>query len=507
MSDREYELKFTIDPDAVDRLLSHPALAGANRARRETRLVSTYFETSDEALRQRRISLRVRRDEAGSVQTLKRAGSSRVDRDEWERVGGGSQPDAAWLSGLPVGASCRKVLARPLRPRFTVDVRRSVFPIDYHGAILEGALDQGEIRAGNAGMPVSEFEIEWKSGSRAAVLALAHELARDLPLTLSLMSKAERGYALAEGSAGKPSAALALGQARRAEIAPAFGAVVQSCLHMLLANASLVASEDPAEAVHKTRIAARRLRGLFQLFKPVLRREALTPLMRDLKWLSHKLGAARDADVFQAATFDPAVAAGLPGAATLAGIMREHQEATRQALREALASHRGRKLPLAILALSEDGVRPQFREARYLPFVKKRLAKRRRSVLVHARHLSRLPSEAVHDLRKRAKTLRYNLDLMRTADQAFSRGGLRRLQAALGELQETLGALHDGEAMREHLRTVVFGQERAGAAGRASPSEAAFAAGMIAAQVSHPRKQIRQARKIVRSIRDISLLR
>ena len=507
MSDREYELKFTIGAHLTDRLLSHPAIADTVPSARETRLLSTYFDTPDEALRQRRISLRVRRDENGIVQTLKRSGSSKVDRDEWERIGGGPDPDLDWIKGLPVGKSLRKVLVQPLRPRFGVEVRRSVFLIDYGGGTLEGALDVGEIRAGDASLPVSEFEIEWKSGSRAAVAALGCELARDLPLMLSLTSKAERGYALADGSAGRPTSAVSLGQARGARIAPAFKSAVQSCLQMLLANASLLAGDDPIEAVHKTRIATRRLRGLFQLFKPVLHHEKLAPLRRDLKWLSRHLGAARDADVFQGSTLDPAAAAGLPGADVLADIMRQHQVDARDALRDALGSSRGRLLPLAILAFSEEGLRPRFRESRYRPFVERRLARRLRALDAGARKLSRLPGDALHEVRKRAKTLRYNLDLLRDDKNRLSSGRLRRLQAQLGTLQETLGDLHDGEALRDHLRATVFDRQSTGVGDEESGRQAAFAAGLIGAQASRPRKTIKHARKVVRLIRKAAVLR
>jgi triphosphatase len=483
LDDREYELKFEIDPRDADRLMAHPALAEGLAAHGGSRLVSTYFDTADALLRTRRISLRVRRSDQGTVHTLKRSGASIVDRDEWECAASAARPDAAWLRSTPLKALFRGHRVDELDPQFTVEVRRTTMPIRFNGAVIEGAFDQGEIRAKDRALPVSEFELELKTGSTDAVLALARELVRDLPLVLSLSSKSERGYGLADASWGRPTKALALTLTDDMTIAQAFEAIVQACLHALLVNAALIPTAEALEATHKARIALRRLRGALKLFKPALRQGALDALNQEIKWIADVLGTARDADVFQSEVFDPAEAdAAIPGAADLATIMRGMQGQAHTDLQAALRSQRWRLLVLDLLAFSRDGVRKADRDAGYRPFVKNRLEHSRRALAKQADGLSDMTSEALHDIRKKAKMLRYNLDFFEEAKK-LGRGSkpFRRLQDDLQVLQETLGALHDHDAMRDHLRAVMVERDVPPGTPFAFWKSAAFAAGMIAA--------------------------
>lgn len=499
-------MKFEIDPRDADRLMSHPALADAFRDRGSSRLVSTYFDTSEGLLRARRISLRVRRSGDCTWHTLKRSGASIVDRDEWERAASAARPDAAWLRSTPLKKLFQGQRIDELDPQFTVEVRRTTFPIRFHGADIEGALDLGEIRAKDRSLPVSEFELELKAGSADAVLAFARELVRDLPLVLSLSSKSERGYGLADATWGQPTKAIALDLADDMTIAQAFEAIVQACLQSLLLNAALIAGGEALEATHKARIALRRLRGALKLFKPVLRQQSLTALNRDIKWMSERLGTARDADVFQSEVFDPAESDGsVPGAADLATIMRGIQRQARGDLREVLHSQRWRLMLLDVLAFSNDGVRDARRHAGYRPFVKKRLEHSRKALAKQAEGLSGLSSDALHDVRKTAKMVRYNLDFFEHAKKlGAGRKAFRRLQDDLQVLQETLGTLHDHEALRDHLRATMVERDVPVGTPFAFWKSAAFAAGMIAARPTQS-ATLKRAAKAARRIAKASV--
>ena len=506
LNDREYELKFEIESGDVDRLLSHPALRDAPQDQGTSRLVSTYFDNADGALRARRISLRVRRSDDRTVHTLKRSGASIVDRDEWECEAGAARPDAAWLQSTPLQALFRGRRVDELEPQFTVEVRRTTFQIRAHGADIEGALDRGEIRAKDRSLPVSEFELELKTGSADAVLTLARDLVRDLPLVLSLSSKSERGYGLADGTWGRATKALALVLTDGMTIARAFEAIVQACLHALLVNAALIPSQEALEATHKARIALRRLRGALKLFKPVLEQGALDTLTHDIKWIAGQLGTARDADVFQTEVFDPAEAdQAIPGATDLATIMRGLQRQAHADLQDALRSQRWRLLLLDLLAFSTEGVRQDKRDAGYRPFVQKRLEHSRHALAKNATILSTMPSEAMHEVRKSAKMLRYNLDFFEDAKK-LGRGSrsFHRLQADLQVLQETLGTLHDHDAMRDHLRAVMVERDVPVGTPFAFWKSASFAAGMIAARPTQG-AALKSATKAARRIAKASL--
>ena len=490
---REFELKFAIAPRDVHRLLSNPDVTAPAV---EQRLRSTYFDTTDAVLRRHGISLRVRRSGASVIHTVKRAGPSIVDRGEWEHEGGDGAPDLGWLRTTPLKhLFSKKRVARHLQPRFTVDVERSVFALAQDDTRIEGALDRGTIETRAGSLPVSEFELELKTGRPDAVLALARGLARDVPMVLSLASKSERGYERAASTWGHPTKALQLRLREDMTLAEAFEAVTQACLRLLLANVALIGGGEDAEAVHKSRIALRRLRAALELFEPLLRRRWRRTLLVNVKWMSRKLGAARDADVFL-----EQVAADVEGedGRDLIGLMRDAQGAARQALGAALASPRWRLLLLDLVDASLCGVRRGPRDRPLRPFLDARLAARRRSLAKRSRDMKTLSPEAMHDVRKRAKMLRYTCDF--ASDGAGLVSGLksfRRLTDDLQVLQEALGTIHDREALHERLREDVIGRD-----GGAGPSGAVRAAAeRIVTRKTRSRRALREARAASRRIR------
>ena len=64
----------------------------------------------------------------------------------------------------------------------------------------------------------------------------------------------------------------------------------------LLLHDPLVRAEAP-DAVHRMRIASRRLRSNLATYRPVLDREATDPVRDELRWLGQVLGCARDSEV------------------------------------------------------------------------------------------------------------------------------------------------------------------------------------------------------------------
>lgn len=56
---------------------------------------------------------------------------------------------------------------------------------------------------------------------------------------------------------------------------------------------------DAPDAVHRMRVATRRLRSALTTFKPLFVKDVIRPLRGELKWLAAELGAARDAEVMR----------------------------------------------------------------------------------------------------------------------------------------------------------------------------------------------------------------
>jgi len=199
---QEIELKLAVPDDAIAALTAW--LDAHARAHGERELRNVYLDTPEHDLARARAALRLRRQGAQWLQTLKTAGRSECGlaaRHEWEVPVAGEvlEPDAFPEEARAVVAP----LAARLAPVFRTDFRRRTWTIEQDGAQVEAALDLGTITApgSEARHVIQELELEWLSGEAAlagpTLLALARRLRSIAPLTPSDLSKAARGYQLA----------------------------------------------------------------------------------------------------------------------------------------------------------------------------------------------------------------------------------------------------------------------------------------------------------------------
>jgi len=470
--DREIELKFLIAPEASDAILARLGADGAVR-----RLDATYYDTADHALRRAGFGLRVRDGDGGRKQTLKSASAGGVfARGEWEAPVSGPGPDRDLLDQTPAG---RIVNGDVLAPVFAARVERTLRLIEHGGAVIEAALDRGELQAGADRAAVSELELELKTGQPAALFDLARDLMAHAPLRLSLVSKAERGYALALGEApGARREAAVL--TRDMTAAEAFQALGNTALGRLCVAAEALADLPGPEALHNLRVAARRLRALLKLFRPVTGKLAATPASEALKALAAALGPARDLDVYIAGTWRPAAEADpqpVEGLGALGKALIDAQQAAYARALEAAAPDRFGPLALDIAAWLEAGdwladpERVEDRGARATAFAAGRLKKLSKDVLSRGKNLDGLDADQRHRLRIRGKGLRYAIDALAPLFPQHPRR-LERWSAATRDLQDALGGLND--------QTLGAGLAREAALADGDPL-AAYAAGALSA--------------------------
>ena len=202
---QEIELKFQVPPDARPRLIE--ALAGADA--RTTRLRARYFDTADRLLARSAFALRLRQEGDGWVQTLKGRGDGLMARLEHNASLGMDTGDAAPAlslerhAGTPAGAALIALLDRAGRTpadlvlQFSTDITRTHAEVQAEGAVVELALDVGQIAGGGQTLPVWEIEFELVSGPAEGLLSLAYLWTEAFGLWLDPRSKAERGDRLA----------------------------------------------------------------------------------------------------------------------------------------------------------------------------------------------------------------------------------------------------------------------------------------------------------------------
>lgn len=433
----EVELKFDLAPGDVERLRACPALAGGPQriAHYETR----YFDTRDDLLRGAGFSLRIRGADGRYTQTVKRKRASRAGlfvRQEWDRPVAGFALDRDALRSTPLKRLLGKVKPSALVSRVRTRFRRSAWLIERRGSRIEVVLDEGVVVSGKAEAPLCEVELELIEGKARALFELADEIGAEVPLRLGVLSKQERGLALAEGRLGRAAKAEPIALAAPLTEADAFRAVAHACLHHYRLNEIVLLGGADADALHQARIALRRLRSAFSLFRPALRGKDHHMLRDELRWLAGQFGDARNLDV---------LLAGEPGLGGDASLLRARGKAYDR-VAAALRADRTLRLLLRLAWWIESGPW-RFRERASgdaSALASGQLERQWRKVRREASHMAGADADERHKLRLGVKKLRYSAEFF--AGLYGKRATRDRFIAALKDLQDRLGDLGDAAA-------------------------------------------------------------
>lgn len=525
----ETELKFQVPARQWAGLRKAVATASAV----QTRLQALYVETPGHDLAAAGLALRLRKEGRVWVQTLKGRGDGLMQRLEHEvrlpAQAGLPALDPARHDGSPAGALLREVLAAAraagrsdeLQVLYRTDIRRTHRRLRHGGAVVELALDQGQIvadasPAGASGvatparrLAVAEIEFELISGPPQALAALAARWAQRHGLWWDVRTKSERGFRLALGRERVPAvravpqqlpalAATPRGAgAASADVwararAQSLAAMLNNTLAQALPNLAEIAGASSPEGaapehLHQFRVAVRRLRSALRLFAawaPV----PAEALALETRWreVFTALGAARDADVL-ATVWQPRLrAAGAPPLALLAPPAAPSAAPGELLRTPAVSVLLLDTLALALQLASEPVAKgPPAQPAGNDPPSPARAAATAatadtaaaaRAVLrrawkaawADARHFARVPVERQHRARKRLKRLRYALEF--TAPWLPARA-LKRWHRRLAGALEALGEHNDLHAARAHYAALVELQPQAW-----------FALGWLAAQ-------------------------
>lgn len=166
-------------------------------------LMNGYFDTEDATLMKAGIALRIRAVNQQFIQTVKTRGSNRVGmhaRGEWEWSIPSDQLDLSLLKEVPLPDSLTDMAwSRHLLEVFRTDFERQVWLIKEAGTEMEVVCDAGKVTSPYGEDSVSELELELKSGDETGLYSFALQLAKNLPLQVSTVSKAQKGVRLKQG--------------------------------------------------------------------------------------------------------------------------------------------------------------------------------------------------------------------------------------------------------------------------------------------------------------------
>jgi len=445
----ETELKLRIAPEHLNRLRRHPLLKQLSAARASTRkLYNIYYDTPDLDLHKSAMALRLRRIGKQWLQTMKGDGGVQAglhQRNEWETPVAGEALDFAALQACGAKRLPRAVRDN-LQTVFVTDFSRTSRMLDFEGAQIELSMDSGVIRAGQASRPISELELELKSGQPLQLFRLALRLLDSVPLEIEATSKAEYGYRLyANIQPGVVTAAKSdLSQAK--DSPAALQQIIWSCLFHLQANVPGAIRKLDDEYLHQVRVALRRLRVVLGIVQKFRDDDELLAMSNEVAALGLELGRSRDWDVFVTQTLAP-VCARMPqhaGLRQLVDASAQLREQHHGQVCDALQAQDFQRLLLRFGAwMNGDYWRQLPADAAIsLPqFAVQILQRRSRQVHKLGKKIDH-PAAAsqLHQLRIACKKLRYSAELFAPL---FPQGRAARYVGALGELQDVLGALND----------------------------------------------------------------
>jgi inorganic triphosphatase YgiF len=327
-----------------------------------------------------------------------------------------------------------------LRPVFTTQVDRRACIVDRHDAKIEVVLDRGEVVVGKRRQPLLELELELIDGSPSALFEVARELRTSVPLRIGVLTKSERGERLATGKGSKAMKAEPIRLDTAMTSAQAFQTIAFACVRHFRVNEPLIIGAHDVDALHQGRVALRRLRSAFSLFRPLLHDSGLNRFKDEIRTLAATLGEARNLDV----------------------LLRRRSEELSRKSRKALVDERGVAYSRVIGALRSTEVQAMMIDfAEWIalcsfagtsrwgehpigPFSAQILNRFWKKAKRDGRHMRKLDDEERHELRIVGKKLRYAMEFFSAlySDEAVT----PQRDAFLDELtlvQEHLGALND----------------------------------------------------------------
>ena len=454
---REVELKFDVEPGGMKLARAAPMLAEPPASEKE--LESVYFDTKKGALRDAGFSLRVRRSGDRYVQTVKRKRGNSTGlfvRQEWEADVAGFEPDPRALRRTPMKSVLEAINGDALVPLIRASVHRSTWAVERRGSRIEIVLDQGEVRSGKAKAPICELELEVKAGRSARLFELARELFGSVPLRLGVLSKSERGYALAEKRLGCSAKAEPIALDAAMTEGEAFRAVASACLRQYRLNEIVLLSNRDADAIHQARIALRRLRSALSLFGDALSGNERDELREELGWLASQLGDARDMDVMLAGSHDL-----LEDETVHARLLGKRNKAYDR-VEKALNSTRSRELMLRLALWVELG-QWRFRARSDAPLgelATYQLERQWLRVQRRGAHLGEADASERHRLRLDVKKLRYSAEFLAALYARRPKvARCDRFIEALKDLQDRLGDLNDAVSAGKAVAKLAGGSD------------------------------------------------
>lgn len=459
-TERKYEAAQPLDDGLVARLAAAAGCAPPAPPA-ELALSAVYYDTADLRLLASRLTLRRRRGggDAGWHLKLPAGGDS---RDEVRVPLGRHRTPPARLVALSRAAHRDAALA----PVVALDTERREWTLTDAAGDAVATVTDDRVTArtlpdddGTDPLRWAEIEVELAEHGTADALDRVEEV-----LVAAGVHRSASASKLGRVLAGRVPAA------PPRPVADAGATAGDVVLAYLAAQADAIRATDPlvrrgaGDGVHEMRVACRRMRSTLQTFRPLLDRARTDDLVAELRWFAGELGGARDLEVQEArigaavAALPPELALG-PVTARTTRFFAARRTGAASTADAALDGDRYLALLDAVDALLAGPPLTDLAAGPATTVLPRLLDRGVRRVRKAYRDVRALPpgperDEAVHEMRKAGKRLRYAAEL---AEPALGKPA-RQLVRAVKAVQELLGEHQDSVVARGLLRELGAGR-------------------------------------------------
>ncbi len=330
--------------------------------------------------------------------------------------------------------------------------RQQAFRLDMPEGAVQATLLEGRLRSLETERPAARLSL---TGPLPAVLATARAIAAELPLLPPLASLAEEGRALALGVPVRPHRLGAPDTSAATTAEEAFLAAAGHLVEVVRQQSARIRQDAPPEPVHQSRVALRRLRSVFRVFRMATDCAVLRAMDAQLRDVLAVLGPARDWDVFLGGTIRQ-VEAAFPQDKRIAGLRRAAEAQRRDAYAAVLDMFGGAAWRLLLIDAVQmllmrpwrEGAEPQRLELLATPvasFGRSVMDRRWQRLRRAGSDFKELSAEALHELRLDGKRMRYAAEVFAPV---FGAKAGRRFLRRVAALQDELGLANDAAVAR-----------------------------------------------------------
>ncbi len=420
---------------------------------------ATYLDTFDGLLQQANLELAAEKQSRNYHLALLGAGTPERQFTCTHE----SLPRFAWdLPPSPLqNAIAKEIEVRALLPVLTLDCEKTVLAllnndqktvarVVFKSARIRGGPENGKSLANR--IAVESLRGYGKASQKLSKLLANHDL---LEATQTSTYQEARTAAKVDPPANSSKLRLTLDPDSRSDIA--LRSILKTLFDTMKLNEPGMRTAVDSEYLHDFRVSIRRTRSALSQVKQVLPQPVTTRFAKEFAWLGAVTTPLRDLDVYYLNY--PEYEAELPSElrgdlAPLKAFLVAHQTSAHRQLIRQLDSKRYRKLCDDWQKFLNSPVPKRTRIANALRPIGEVASERiwkvyKKTMKQGAAIDDNTPAEALHDLRKTCKKLRYLMEFFRSLfDAKLTNKAIKKLK----ELQDVLGTFQDLEVQQEKLR-------------------------------------------------------